>query len=55
MINKLIEGAFIVVLLAAAGRQLPKLIQTVRIAQLQLIKESQSLKWGHAMLLPIHP
>ena len=53
MLSKLIEAALIVVLLATAIGQLPKLVQTVRVAQLQLLKESQSSKWGRAMLLPI--
>jgi len=53
MLSKLIEAALIVVLLATASGQLPKLVQTVRVAQLQLLKESQSSKWGRAMLLPI--
>jgi len=51
-INKLVEAALIVVLVAAAVGQLPRLIHTVRIAQIQLLKDSQSSKWGRAMLLP---
>ena len=53
MLNKLIEAALIVVLLAATAGQLPRLVQTVRVAQLQLVKDSQSSKWGRAMLLPV--
>lgn len=53
MLSKLIEAALIVVLLAAAAGQLPRLVQTVRVAQLQLIKDSHSSKWGPAMLLPV--
>lgn len=53
MLNRLIEAAFVVVLAAAAVGQLPRLVQTVRVAQLQLIKESQSSKWGKPFLLPI--
>ncbi len=52
-LNKLVEAALIIVLIAAAAGQLPRLVQTVRVAQLQLIKDSQSSKWGRAMLLPI--
>lgn len=52
-INKLIEAALITVLMAAAVGQLPRFIQAVRVAQLQLLKDSQSSKWGRAMLLPI--
>lgn len=53
MLNKLIEAALIIVLSAAAAGQLPRLVQTVRVAQLQLLKDSQSSKWGHPMLLRI--
>ncbi len=54
MLNRLIEAALVVVLLAAAAGQLPRLVQTVRVAQLQLLKDSQSSKWGRPMLLPVH-
>lgn len=53
MLNKLIEAALVVVLTAAAVGQLPRLVRTVRVAQLQLLKDSQSSKWGHAMVLPV--
>ena len=50
---KLIEAALIIVLLAAAVGQLPRLNQAIRVAQIQLLKDSQSSKWGRAMLLPV--
>jgi hypothetical protein len=53
MLNRLIEAALVVVLAAAAAGQLPRFVQTVRVAQLQLLKDSQSSKWGRPMLLPI--
>lgn len=53
MLNRLIDAALIIVLMAAAAGQLPRLVQTVRVAQLQLLKDSQSSKWGRPMLLPI--
>lgn len=52
-INKLVEAALIIVLMAAAIGQLPHLNQAVRVAQIQLLKDSRSSKWGRAMLLPI--
>lgn len=52
-INKLVEAALIMVLMAAAIGQLPSLNQAVRIAQIQLLKDSQSSKWGRAMMLPV--
>jgi hypothetical protein len=52
-LNKLIEAAFVVIVVAAVAGQIPRLVQTLRVAQLQLLKESQSSKWGQAMLLPV--
>ncbi len=51
-LNKLVEAALIIVLLIAAAGQLPRLNQAVRLAQIQLLKDSQSSKWGRATLLP---
>jgi hypothetical protein len=51
--NKLIQAAVAAALFAAATGQLPKFIQTVRVAQYQLLKDSQASKWGRAMILPI--
>jgi hypothetical protein len=45
-IEKLIRFAAALAVLAASTGQLPKIIHTVRVAQLQLIKESQASKWG---------
>ena len=50
-INKLVEAALIIVLMAAAVGQLPRLNHMLRMAQIQLLKDSQSSKWGRAMLL----
>ena len=52
-LNRLVEAALIIVLLAAAAGQLPRLNLAVRVAQIQLLKDSQSSKWGRAMLLPV--
>lgn len=51
-INKAIEAAVVLVVLAASTGQLPKVIRTVQIAQLRLVKGSQSSTWGRAFLLP---
>jgi hypothetical protein len=51
-IQKLIPIAISLAFLAASTGQLPRVIKTVRIAQLQLIKESQASKWGKPMLPP---
>lgn len=50
--NTLIQAAVTAALIAAATGQLPKFIQTVRVAQYQLLKDSQASKWGRAMLFP---
>ena len=51
--SKLIQAAVAAALFAAATGQLPKFIQQVRVAQYQLLKDSQASKWGKPMLLPI--
>lgn len=52
-IEKLAQAAVIMAMAAAATGQLPKLVQEVQIAQFKLLKDSQSSKWGRAMLLPV--
>lgn len=51
--NKLIQAAVAPALLAAATGQLPKFIQSGRVAQYQLLKDSQASKWEKPLLLPI--
>lgn len=51
-LSKLVEVALIIVLMAAAIGQLPRLNQAIRVAQIHLLKDSQSSKWGRALLLP---
>ncbi len=51
-LNKLIEAIAVVVILAASTGQLPRLVREVQIAQLRLLKASQSKSWGQALLLP---
>lgn len=55
LFRKLVEAALIVVLMAAAVGQLPHLNHMLRVAQIQLVKDSQSSKWGRAMRLPLRP
>ena len=52
-IDKLIQKAVVLAMLAAATGQLPRITRAVQIAQLHLLKESQSSHWGRALLLPI--
>lgn len=51
-IRQLIQVAAIFATLAVSTEQLPRILNAVRVAQLQLIKESQTSNWGRAMLLP---
>jgi len=51
-IEKLIAIAATLAALAVSTGQLPRVLHTVRVAQLHLIQDSQASKWGHAMLLP---
>lgn len=45
-LSKLIKLGSILAMLAVSSGQLPKILKQVKIAQLQLIKESQASKWG---------
>jgi hypothetical protein len=51
--KQLVQAAVAAALIAAASGQIPKFIQTMRVAQYQILKESQASKWGRAMLLPV--
>jgi hypothetical protein len=53
-IEKLIQIAVALAVLAASTSQLPKVIHTVRVAQIQLIKESQASNWGCPFSLGPH-
>lgn len=52
--DKLISIAVTLAFLAAGTGQLPKVIKAVRIAQLELIRDSQPSKWGKPLLLENH-
>jgi hypothetical protein len=52
-LEKLVGVAASLALLAAVTGQLPKMVGAVRVAQLELIKESQASKWSKAPLLPM--
>lgn len=51
-LNKAIQAAAVLAILAASTGQLPKIVRAVQIAQLHLLKQSQSSSWGRALLLP---
>jgi hypothetical protein len=53
MLNKIIQTAIAATLAAAAAGQLPRLVQSIRVAQLQVLKDSESNKWGRPFLLPV--
>ncbi len=50
--NNLIKISVSLAILTISSGQLPRVLKLVRIAQLELIKESQASKWGKAMTLP---
>jgi hypothetical protein len=52
-IFKLIPIATALAMAAAASGSLPRIILQVKLAQLQLIKDSQASKWGKPFLLPV--
>lgn len=49
--RKLIEATVIFVFMVAATGHLPELIKQVRIAQLYILKASQSSNWGTPFVL----
>lgn len=49
-IEKLIPWAVSMAFMAAASGQLPRVIKQVQIAQLEVLKGSQSSKWGKPFL-----
>lgn len=52
MTNRLIEIALATTLFAAAFGGLPRLQVSIQMAELQLLKATESTKWGHPFLLP---
>lgn len=50
--NNLIKICVPLAILTVSTGQLPRVLKTIRIAQLKLIKESQASKWSRAMTLP---
>lgn len=51
-IDKLISISAILAVLTVSTGQIPRVLKVVRVAQLQLIKDSQASKWGRPLLLP---
>lgn len=51
-LSRLISIAVTMAFLAASTGQLPNMLRAVKLAQLQLIKDSQASKWPKAMTLP---
>ena len=51
-IEKLVSISVTLAVLVVFTGQLPRVLKRVRVAQLQLIKESQASKWGSPMLPP---
>lgn len=51
-LDKLIQAVAIFAIFAASTGQLPRILNFVHKAQIQLIQESKASKWPRAMLLP---
>ena len=51
MLSKIIEATIVIVLAASAAGRLPQLTHALRLAQIQLLRDSQLTKWGRAFLL----
>lgn len=51
-LNRAIQVAAFLAILAASTGRLPNIIRQVKVAQLKLLKHSQSASWGKAILLP---
>lgn len=51
--NKLFQIAAALAALAVVSGQLPLILGKVQVAQLHLLKDSQSSSWGQLYLLPV--
>ena len=51
-LDKMISTVAVLACMAVASGQLPRIINTIHHAQLQLIQDSKASKWPKAMLLP---
>lgn len=52
-LDKLFQAVAVIAIFAASTGQLPRIINYVHKAQIQLIQESKASKWPKAMLLPV--
>ena len=50
-IDKIIEAAVALTLLASATGQLPRIIRQVQMAQFKLLEESKTSTWGTLMII----
>lgn len=51
-IEKLITIAVTLATLAVSSGQLPRILNTVRVAQIQLLHDARASSWGQPLLLP---
>ena len=52
-LDKLIQAAAVLIILTASTGHIPRLINFVHKAQVQLLQESKASKWGTAMQLEV--
>lgn len=53
MSTRIIQIAIAAALSAAVAGQLPRLVNSVQVAELRLLKDTESSKWGRPFLLPM--
>jgi hypothetical protein len=54
MLTRLIQIAITAALTAVAAEQGPQFLKAVQLAELKILKASESKNWGVPFLLPIH-
>ncbi len=52
-LDKLFQAVAVLAIVAVSTGQLPRIINYVHKAQIQLIQDSKASKWPKAMLLPV--
>ncbi len=52
-LDKIFQAVAVLAIVAASTGQLPKIINYVHKAQIQLIQDSKASKWPKALLLPV--
>jgi hypothetical protein len=54
MSTRIFTIALAAALSVAAASHIPRLLNAVRVAELRILKDSESKRWGRPFMLPIH-